>query len=176
MIPFTWLTSGVDLQRCRPADVAALTAFLADVDLTVSGLDAASVRLWLERNDAGVIVGSTGYEISADGHHALIRSVAVGPTQRSRGRGSTLARFALERAAEEGASTAWLFSRRSGPFWQSLGFASADRDALADALADTHQVRLFRETGQLGREVAWSRPLTRTPRARRPAPGRSVEE
>jgi N-acetylglutamate synthase-like GNAT family acetyltransferase len=136
-----------------------LTAFLQKVDLTLSGLDAPSVRLWLERDEDGEIVGSTGYELSGDGHHALIRSVAVSPARRSRGRGGALARFALQRAAEEGARRAWLFSRRSGPFWQSLGFASADRDQLAEALADTHQVRLFQQTGQLGREVAWSRSL-----------------
>lgn len=137
----------------------ALTVFLSEVDLTLSGLDAPSVRLWIERDAGGAVVGSTGYEISGDGRHALIRSVAVSPAQRSRGRGSALASFALERAAEEGASMAWLFSRRSGPFWQGRGFASADRDELAAALADTHQVRLFRQSGQLGREVAWSRAL-----------------
>ena len=149
----------MNLEPCRGDDVEALTAFLRDVDLTLSGLDAPSVRLWMERDESGTIVGSTGYEMSSDGHHALIRSVAVGPSQRSRGRGSALARFALERAAKEGATTAWLFSRRSGPFWQSLGFEPADRDELARALADTHQVRLFQQTGQLAREVAWSRPL-----------------
>jgi len=35
----------------------------------------------------------------------------------------------------------------------------ADLYELADALADTHQVRLFRATGQLADEVAWSRAL-----------------
>ncbi|MGC0369064.1 GNAT family N-acetyltransferase [Microbacterium sp. SLBN-111] len=149
----------MELARCRPEDVGALTAFLESVDLTLSGLDAPSVRLWLERDEAGTIVGSTGYEISGDGYHALIRSVAVRPTHRSRGSGTALATFALTRAAEEGARTAWLFSRRSGPFWQNLGFEPADRDELAAALADTHQVRLFQRTGQLAGEVAWSRPL-----------------
>lgn len=62
---------------------------------------------------------------SADGRHALIRSVAVHPSKRSLGRGSELARFALARASEEGATHAWLFSR----------------------------------TGQLDREIAWSRPI-----------------
>jgi N-acetylglutamate synthase-like GNAT family acetyltransferase len=150
----------VDLQERRSADLEALTAFLSDVDLTLSGLDAPGVRLWLERDEHGVIVGSTGYELSADGQHALIRSVAVSPSQRSRGRGGALARFALDRAADDGATRAWLFSRRSGPFWQSLEFVPADRDELARALADTHQVRLFQRTGQLEREIAWSRPLS----------------
>ena len=149
----------MDLEEFRANDVEPLTAFLREVDLTLSGLDAPSVRLWIERDVRGAIVGSTGYEISGDGHHALIRSVAVSPLQRAQGRGSALASFALKRARAEGATRSWLFSRRSGPFWQSLGFESADRDELVEALADTHQVRLFQQTGQLGREVAWSRAL-----------------
>lgn len=148
------------LEPCRLQHVPALTAFLSEVDLTLSGLDVPSVRLWIERVELGAIVGSTGYEVSGDGQHALIRSVAVSPLNRSRGRGGELAHFALERAASEGATTAWLFSRRSGPFWQGLGFEPANRDELATALADTHQVRLFQQTGQLAREVAWSRPLS----------------
>lgn len=149
----------MSLARCGAEDVEALTAFLSDADLTLSGLAAPGVRLWIERDEHGAIVGSTGYEVSSDGLHALIRSVAVSPSRRARGLGTSLARFALERAAEEGASRAWLFSRRSGPFWQSLGFEPADRHELATALADTHQVRLFQQSGQLGREVAWSREL-----------------
>jgi N-acetylglutamate synthase-like GNAT family acetyltransferase len=67
--------------------------------------------------------------------------------------------FALSDAARSGATRAWLFSRRSGPFWQKLGFQSADREELAALLSQAHQVQLFAESGQLGREVAWSRPL-----------------
>lgn len=151
----------MSLERCRPADIDALTDFLTAVDLTVSGLDAPTVRLWIDRDTTGTVTGSTGYELSGDGSHALIRSVAVSPDARSLGRGTDLARFALARAAQEGASRAWLFSRRSGPFWQGVGFFPADRDELSAALADTHQVRLFRITGQLEHEVAWSRPLDR---------------
>ncbi|HEY3506571.1 MAG TPA: hypothetical protein VGN37_27760 [Actinocatenispora sp.] len=42
---------------------------------------------------------------------------------------------------------------------RDAAFVPADRDRLARALADTHQVRLFARTGQLAREVAWSRTL-----------------
>lgn len=150
------------VERCGASDIAQLTVFLRAADLTLSGLDAPTVRLWIERDEADTIVGSAGYELSVDGAHALIRSVAVDPRQRSRGRGSALAVHALTRAAGEGATTAWLFSRRSGPFWQGLGFVSADREELASVLADSHQVRSFRATGQLAREAAWSRPLSAT--------------
>ncbi|MET7277719.1 GNAT family N-acetyltransferase [Kribbella sp. NPDC005582] len=141
-------------------DQAELKQFLEDADLTLSGLDDPGVLVWIDRDDSGAVIGSTGFELSADRDHALIRSVAVHPDARGGGYGTVLARFALDEAARQGAGSAWLFSRRSGPFWQRLGFERADRDALAAVLPDTHQVRLFTKTGQLEREVAWSRPLT----------------
>lgn len=148
-----------------PSDVPDLVDFLTRSDLTLSGLDAPSVRLWLLRDEDGTVRGSTGYEMSGDGANALIRSVAVDPSLRGRGLGIELGRFALDRAGDEGAHRAWLFSRRSGPFWRRLGFVPADRARLAQVLATTHQVRLFQETGRLDREVAWSRPLGERPHA-----------
>ncbi len=142
-----------------PPDVPALLAFLRRADLTLSGLGAPSVRLWLMRDSRGAAYGSTGYELSADGQHALVRSVAVDPSRRRGGLGLQLARFALTRAADDGAGQAWLFSRRSGSFWRRLGFQAADRDNLAQVLASTYQVQLFQSTGQLQQEVASSRPV-----------------
>ena len=146
------------LRRVEPGDVTRVRDFLGEADLTLAGLDAPAVRLWVELDD-GKIVGSTGFELSADGEHALIRSVAVASGRRTAGAGSRLAQHALDEARASGASRAWLFSRRSGPFWQKLGFARAARDELAAALPDAHQVVLFAQTGQLAREVAWSRAL-----------------
>jgi N-acetylglutamate synthase-like GNAT family acetyltransferase len=141
------------------ADVPDLLDFLNRSDLTLSGLDAPSVRLWLLRDETGTVQGSTGYELSENGEDVLIRSVAVDASLRGRGLGLELGQFALDHAAADGARRAWLFSRRSGPFWQRLGFTPADRAQLAATLASTHQVALFRQTGQLEREVAWTRPL-----------------
>ncbi|MBM7803160.1 N-acetylglutamate synthase-like GNAT family acetyltransferase [Curtobacterium luteum] len=128
-------------------------------DLAVAGLGTPGVRLWAVRDASGSVVGTTGFETSADGRHALLRSVAVSPALRGSGTGSRLAAVAMGQAASAGAARAWLFSRRSGPFWQGLGFAPADPGELAAVLAGTTQVALFRRTGQLAREVAWSRPL-----------------
>lgn len=143
-----------------PDDVSDLREFLTRADLTLSGLDAPTVRLWLLRDPNGLVQGSTGYEVSDSGHDVLIRSVAVDAAARANGLGLRLAQFALDEAARSGARRAWLFSRRSGPFWQRLGFTPANRDDLAATLSNTHQVQLFAETGQLQREVAWSRPLS----------------
>ena len=148
----------IKLARATDTDLTEISAFLRIADLTLSGLDCATVHLWISRDEtAGQIVATTGYEISDDGNHALIRSVAVDAERRGAGFGLGLAQFAMEKAAEAGAKQAWLFSRRSGPFWQKVGFTPAATKDLAAALASTHQVQLFTETGQLGREVAWSR-------------------
>ena len=118
------------------------------------------MRLWIARDaETGAIIASTGFERGDDHSQVLIRSVAVDPSRRGRGTGLELAEFALDRAAESGANRAWLFSRRSGAFWQRLGFDPVSIADLAAVLASTHQVRLFAETGQLQREVAWSRTL-----------------
>ena len=109
------------------SDVDALRGFLRDVDLTLAGLDELAVSIWVERDADTEIVGSTGFELSNDRKHALIRSVAVAPLHRAAGAGSRLARYAMDQAHAMGATRAWLFSRRAGPFWQQLGFASADK-------------------------------------------------
>lgn len=149
----------LELHRVSGAHVDDLLAFLTVADLSVAGLDSTRVRLWVSRDAAGRIVGSTGYELSESGDDVLIRSVAVDPEMRRGGIGSELAAFAIAAAAASGARRAWLFSRRSGGFWQKHGFEPADRFELAGVLAGTHQVELFRETGRLDTEVAWSRDL-----------------
>lgn len=137
-----------------PASLALVNSFLADADLTLAS---PSAFLWMQLDAAGLITGTTGYESS--GRNVLIRSVAVRPDLRAAGLGTTLAQYALEAAAGSGATTAWLFSRRSGPFWQKLGFAAASTDELVAALPDSAQVQLFQATGQLAHEVAWRRSL-----------------
>ena len=142
------------MRRVDPESLPRVNEFLADADLTPAS---PAAFLWMELDAAGHIVGTTGFELA--GQNALIRSVAVRADLRGTGLGLRFAALACVEAQLAGATTAWLFSRRSGPFWQKLGFSPASTDELADALADTAQVQLFRETGQLEREVAWRREL-----------------
>lgn len=143
--------------RAKSADAFELTEFLRAADLTTSGIGEPGVRIWVDLDTDGRIVASTGFEL--EGRNALLRSVAVAPSLRGHGRGSELARFALDEASSAGATRAWLFSRRSGPFWKRLGFRAADCTELAAALSSTHQVKAFEASGQLRYETAWSRPL-----------------
>ena len=143
--------------RATLADAFSLGEFLRSMDLTTSGLNNPDTYLWMDLDPDGRIVATTGFELADD--NALIRSVAVSPSLRGTGRGTELAQFALDQTASLGAKRAWLMSRRSGPFWQRLGFVPADIHQLAAALLTTAQVRTFAETGQLDYETAWTRPL-----------------
>jgi N-acetylglutamate synthase-like GNAT family acetyltransferase len=139
------------------ADLSELTAFLRAADLTTVGLDSSDLHLWIDLDPDGRIIASTGFELV--GTSVLLRSLAVAPSLRRGGRGTFLAQFALDRAIAFGATRAWLFSRRSGPFWQSLGFEPASKDELVTAVGSTQQVLAFTVTGQLDYEVAWTRAL-----------------
>jgi hypothetical protein len=60
---------------------------------------------------------------------------------------------------ELGGSDALLRSVAVHPSLRGSGFEPADVGELSEALATTHQVRSFAESGQLSYEVAWSRSL-----------------
>ena len=138
-------------------DAFELTEFLRSVDLTASGVGGPDIHLWVDLDADGRIVGSTGFEVR--GQDALVRCLAVHPSLRGAGRGTELARFAIEQAESLGARRAWVLSRRWAPFWAAFGFEPASTGDLASALADTHQVRALTESRLLRYETAWSRPL-----------------
>lgn len=138
-------------------DISELTAFLHAADLTSVGLDDPDLHLWIDLDPDGRIVATTGFELVDSA--VLLRSLAVTPLLRGAGRGTWLVRFALDRAIDFGATRAWLFSRSSGPFWQSMGFEPAATEDLVAAVGSTQQVLAFTVTGQLDDEQAWTRAL-----------------
>ncbi|WP_233205646.1 GNAT family N-acetyltransferase [Cryobacterium sp. Y82] len=92
------------LTLTTPPDLDTVTAFPRVADLTLSGLDSPTLRLWTARDATTGRIASTGYERSEVKQHVLIRSVAVAPALQGLGGGLQLARFALDRAAESGAT------------------------------------------------------------------------
>jgi hypothetical protein len=59
----------VSFELVAPTHVNVLRDFLSEVDLTLAGLDDLDdpkVRLSIERDVDGCIIGSTGYELSPD--------------------------------------------------------------------------------------------------------------
>ncbi len=139
-----------------PGDTASVRTCLQACDLTLAGVGTAELYLSVLENRSGQTVGVTGYELASG--QALIRSVAVAPALRGHGLGVMLAEVAFEQAAAAGAEQLWLVSRRGGAFWQRLGFRLTPTDELVAALPHTWQVTALAESGDLAREIAWTRP------------------
>jgi N-acetylglutamate synthase-like GNAT family acetyltransferase len=139
--------------RAGAGDAFEIGQFLRSAGLTTSGLDDPDVVFWIDLDADGGITATVGLELGDS--DALIRSLAVQRTIRHNGRGTELARYAIAEATRLGARRAWAMSRRSGPFWQALGFETTDIHQLTAALLHTTQVRDFALSGQLDIEVAW---------------------
>lgn len=144
------------LRAATPADVSSVLACLRACDLTLAGVGADDVRLSVLEDRAGRIVGVTAFEVG--GADALVRSVAVAPTLRGHGLGRLLAEAAFQGAASvPGVERLWLLASRNGSFWQRLGFRLVPTADLAAALPHTWQVTALVESGQIEREIAWTR-------------------
>lgn len=94
------------------------------MDLTLAGLGDPAVCVWVDRAESGGVICSTGFELSADGKHALIRSVAVASGRRTSGAGTRLARFAMERARIAGRPKSGCFHAVPGRFGRSSALSA----------------------------------------------------
>ena len=89
----------------------------------------------LERDDLGsfVLVRGEGRllgigALEAYGHHALIRSVAVDPSQRGNGLGGRIVDHLEDRARSEGISRLYLLTTTAEEFFRRAGYASMSRE------------------------------------------------
>ncbi len=139
------------------ADVPAVRACLVASGLSTAGVGADDVRLAVLEDRQGRIVGVTGFE--GGGPDALLRSVAVAPALRRHGLGRMLAEAACERAAAlPDVERLWVLDAGSGAFWQRLGFRLVPTTELMAALPHAWQVVALVESGDIERQIAWTRP------------------
>lgn len=116
---------------------AELTALLAACDLATSDLVAnARVRLYGGRTD-GELVGAVGFE--SVGRVALLRSLAVAPSQRGKGLGQVLVASAEAHAGEQGIDTLYLLTTTAAAFFARLGYSAVERALAPTAIRATSQ-------------------------------------
>ena len=77
-----------------------------------------------------------GFGAGAD---ALIRSVVVLPQARSRGFGALVTEALVRQAREAGVERLWLLTTSAAPFFEKLGWASAERAQAPDTITRSHQ-------------------------------------
>jgi N-acetylglutamate synthase-like GNAT family acetyltransferase len=80
----------------------------------------------------GELVGCAGLEIY--GSVGLLRSAVVASSRRGEGLGVALTRRLLDEAAARGLARVYLLTETAAGFFERLGFARIDRDAVEDAV------------------------------------------
>lgn len=125
----------MNLVRCEGSDRRLLAA-LADAGLPTADLgreDAQYFSAW----QAGALVGFGGLQgIDSD---QILRSVVVLGDVRGSGVGRRIAESLCDIARASGASRLWLLTTDAAPFFQSLGWAHADRETAPLAISRTDQ-------------------------------------
>ena len=119
------------IRTARPEDLADALALLGESKLPTAGVEEAFDRFVVAER-AGEIVGVAGLE--AHGNVALLRSVAVAPTERGRGLGGALTEELLRRASQTGIDEVYLLTETAADFFPRYGFERIDRSAADPAI------------------------------------------
>jgi N-acetylglutamate synthase-like GNAT family acetyltransferase len=130
-------TTAATLRRATSDDEGAVNALLAASALPLDGVREA-LPCFVVAEDGGEIVGVAGIEAcGTTGEHALLRSVAVAPTWRSRGLGRALVTRAIADAEARGAKALYLLTTTAEAYFPSFGFSMTTRDAVPDDVRAT---------------------------------------
>lgn len=120
----------------RPSQ-AATKALLARCDLPTEDLDGLSFEHFLGLGSADAPSGVVGLEVF--GSVALLRSLAVAPEARGLGHGKTLVDAIEGYARGLGVTELYLLTTTARPFFESLGYAPADRSAAPEPIRATRE-------------------------------------
>ena len=124
--------------RIRPAareDLAAIERFLTASKLPLDGVREA-LPSFVVAESAGELVGVAGLERCRD--NALLRSVAVAESCRSRGVGRALVERVIAEAESRGIHALYLLTTTAERYFPSFGFSAVARDEVpADVRATT---------------------------------------
>ncbi len=128
-----------DNARLRPATPNDLQSI--EQLLTASGLPTDGVAEALPTFTVAVsgedVVGVAGLEVRHD--NALLRSVAVAPTWRSRGLGRALVTHVIADAEARGLNALYLLTTTAEHYFPNFGFAPITRDEVPSPIRETSE-------------------------------------
>jgi arsenate reductase len=124
----------VPIENAGRDAISDVAAFLTANGLPVAGLAEHATDLLVAR-DGGRLVATAALEIH--GTDALLRSVAVDAATRGTGLGQRIARAALDRARQRGASHVYLLTETASSFFPKFGFIPIGRAVVPDSIRRT---------------------------------------
>jgi amino-acid N-acetyltransferase len=114
-----------------------VVALLDAVGLPHDDLTEAALRHFRVLRDDGRMCGVVGVE--PVGASALLRSLAVRPSERGNGYGHALVRAAEAYAREQGVGTLYLLTTTAPDFFAGLGYERMNREEVPPAIAQTDE-------------------------------------
>ena len=130
------------LRTAQPTDESAIAALLTASSLPLDGVHDALSHFVVAEHE-GSIVGVAGIEPCGSGNeHALLRSVAVANSWRSRGLGRALVTRAIAESEARGTTALFLLTTTADGYFPAFGFTVTTRDAVP---ADIRATAEFRE-------------------------------
>lgn len=124
------------LECATVADLDAVLRLLSNSSLPVADLEPHIAAFMLAKSE-GTIVGSVGLETY--GERALLRSLCVAESHRSKGIGVALVLTVASRAAEQGVRELYLLTTGAATYFANLGFVSLSRDQVPHEIRCTAQ-------------------------------------
>jgi N-acetylglutamate synthase-like GNAT family acetyltransferase len=125
--------------RCAaPADLAAVERLLTASGLPLDGVSEA-LHDFVVAEAEDEVIGVAGLEVCSD--NALLRSVAVADTWRSRGLGRALVTRVISNAEVRGIHGLYLLTTTAERYFPSLGFRQVTRDNVPDDVRETAEFK-----------------------------------
>jgi arsenate reductase (thioredoxin) len=119
------------LRAATDEDLQAVVLLLRAADLPTDGVEGLVRDLVVGVAPDGLVAAGA---LERYGHHALLRSVVVSPSERGRGLGRRVVEDRLRHAASTGMASVYLLTTTAETFFAELGFEPVDREEVPDAV------------------------------------------
>lgn len=122
-----------------PSDRSAVSEVLKSVGLPYNDIDFDKTDIFVAV-DGGEIVGTVGLQV--EGHHGLLRSLAVRPDYREHGTGRRLCDAVLEHAIRIGIREVYLLTTDAAGYFEKRGFSRIERTSVPERVRQMSQFQL----------------------------------
>lgn len=117
--------------------LASVVRLLNEAGLPTADLTNAHLEAFFGIGSPDALDGVVGLDLNGD--VALLRSLAVNPTHRSRGLGKSLVVAAERYARSQGVNELYLLTNTAERFFQRLGYSLADRNSAPESIRQTRE-------------------------------------
>jgi N-acetylglutamate synthase-like GNAT family acetyltransferase len=132
-------SSFLEISKASIGDLPLVLALIRQCELLETGV-AEAIDGFFVAHSAGMLVGCAGLEVHAE--FGLLRSVAVGPSQRKAGLGTKLVEGVADAARAQGLRELLLLTTTAPTFFERRGFSAVLRSSVPAQIAESWEFRV----------------------------------